>query len=104
MIRVSAMAGVPLCMFTSLPELTKGVMAQPDHALCFANREWTVVLVGSSLWGASLVATAKATGLYDAVSGKKLSHKLRHSHQNNITEIRIFFLRHENDFTVITLH
>lgn len=71
MIRESAKAGVPLCMFASLSELTKGAMTLPDHALCFANREWTVVLVGSSLWGAGLVATAKATGLYEAVSAKK---------------------------------
>ncbi|ROT79871.1 Glutamate receptor [Penaeus vannamei] len=66
LIRESAKAGVPLCMFASLSELTKGAMTLPDHALCFANREWTVVLVGSSLWGAGLVATAKATGLYEA--------------------------------------
>lgn len=59
--------GVAVCTFTNITVLTQEVMRQPSLARCFHDRQWTVVLVGSSTWAASVILAAPTLELYDQV-------------------------------------
>ncbi|KAK4327588.1 hypothetical protein Pmani_001945 [Petrolisthes manimaculis] len=56
--------GVSICTFSSLAALTQEVMLRPSLATCFQGSQWTVVVVGTPSWAASIIVTSPSLGLY----------------------------------------
>ncbi|KAK3887808.1 hypothetical protein Pcinc_008087 [Petrolisthes cinctipes] len=59
--------GLATCIFTNISVFTKEVMREPSRARCFHDRQWTVVLLGSSNWATAVIQAAPRLGLYDQV-------------------------------------